>query len=113
MLGHLAHAHRAARGLGRVPGSRRREHGEDGGRARDGGGGDVRGAAVRHAVACIPNIGPNGRRRRFIWGVMALAASVLLVAALAVGGADRRWRMGVFLPLWIAALGALQAREKT
>ena len=68
---------------------------------------------MRHAVACIPNIGPNGRRRRFIWGVMALAASVLLVAALAVGGADRRWRLVVFLPLWIAALGVLQAREKT
>ncbi len=44
---------------------------------------------------------------------MALGASVLLVAALAVGGAERRWRLVVFLPLWIAALGVFQAREKT
>jgi len=44
---------------------------------------------------------------------MALGASVLLASALAVGGADRRWRLVVFLPLWIAALGVFQAREKT
>ena len=68
---------------------------------------------MRYTVACIPNIGPNERRRRFTWGAMALGASVLLAAALAVGGADRRWRLVVFLPLWIAALGVLQAREKT
>ncbi len=68
---------------------------------------------MRHAVACIPNIGPIGRRRRFVWGAIALGASVLLVAALAVGDADRRWRLVVFLPLWIAALGVLQSREKT
>jgi len=68
---------------------------------------------MRYTVACIPNIGPNGRRPRFIWGAMALGASVLLAAGLAVGGADRRWRLVVFLPLWIAALGVFQAREKT
>ena len=64
-------------------------------------------------AVCIPNLGPIGRRRRFIWGATALGASVLLVAALVVGDADRRWRLVVFLPLWIAALGVLQAREKT
>lgn len=68
---------------------------------------------MRYTVACIPNIGPKGRRRRFIWGAVALGASVLLAVALAVGGADRRWRVMVFLPLWIAALGVFQAREKT
>ena len=68
---------------------------------------------MRYTVACIPNIGSQGRRRRFIWGVMALGASVLCAAALTVGGADRRWRLVVFLPLWIAALGVFQAREKT
>jgi len=68
---------------------------------------------VRYTVACIPNIGPAERRKRFIWGAMALGASVLLAAGLAVGGADRRWRLVVFLPLWIAALGVFQAREKT
>lgn len=68
---------------------------------------------MRYTVACIPNIGPNERRRRFIWGATTLGASVLIVAALALAGADKRWRLAVFLPLWIAALGVLQAREKT
>lgn len=68
---------------------------------------------MRHTVACIPNIGPNERRKRMIWGAMALGGSVLFAAALALGGADRRWRLLVFLPLWIAALGVFQAREKT
>jgi hypothetical protein len=68
---------------------------------------------MRHAVACIPNIGPNERRRRLTWGALALGASVLLAAALVVGGADRRWRLIVFLPFWIGGLGVFQAEEKT
>ena len=68
---------------------------------------------MRYTVACIPNIGPAGRRRRLIWGAVALGASVLFATALAVRGADRRWRLVVFLPVWIAALGVFQAREKT
>ena len=68
---------------------------------------------MRYTVACIPNIGPHERRKRFIWGAMTLGASVLFTAALALSGADRRWRLLVFLPLWIAALGVFQAREKT
>jgi hypothetical protein len=44
---------------------------------------------------------------------MALGASVLLAVALVVGGADRRWRLVVFLPLWLAGLGIFQATEKT
>jgi hypothetical protein len=68
---------------------------------------------MRYTVACIPNIGPAERRKRLIWGAMALGVSVLFAAALALGGADKRWRVLVFLPLWIAALGVFQAREKT
>ena len=68
---------------------------------------------MRYTVACIPNIGPNERRKRFIWGVITLGVSVLVVAGLALGGADKRWRVVVFLPLWLAGLGVLQAREKT
>jgi hypothetical protein len=64
-------------------------------------------------AVCIPNIGPGERRKRLRMGVMALGASVLLAAALVVGGADRRWRLVVFLPLWLAALGIFQATEKT
>jgi len=68
---------------------------------------------MRYTVACIPNIGPNERRKRLIWGGAALVTSVLFTVALAAGGIDRRWRLVVFVPLWIAALGVFQAREKT
>lgn len=65
------------------------------------------------AVVCIPNIGPAERRKRLIAGVMALGAGAFLAAALVVGGADRRWRLAVFVPLWFGALGVFQSNEKT
>jgi hypothetical protein len=68
---------------------------------------------VRYTVACIPNIGPGERRKRLRMGVIALGASVVLAAALVAGGADRRWRLVLFLPLWFAELGVFQAKEKT
>jgi hypothetical protein len=61
----------------------------------------------------IPNIGPAERHKRLVAGVMALGASVLIAAALLVAGADRRWRLLLFLPLWFGALGVFQAKEKT
>jgi hypothetical protein len=61
----------------------------------------------------IPNIGSAERRKRLVAGVMTLAASGLLAAALLMGGADRRWRLVLFLPLWFGALGVFQAKEKT
>lgn len=68
---------------------------------------------MRYTVACIPNIGQDERHKRRLWGTAALGMSVLLTVALAMSGTDRRWRLVILLPLWIAALGVLQAREKT
>ena len=59
------------------------------------------------------NIGPRERRKRRAMGVAALAAGAGLAFALVALGAPRWWRAAVFLPMWIAALGLLQARERT
>jgi hypothetical protein len=59
------------------------------------------------------NIGPAGRRRRVVGGVVLLAVT-LVAAGLLVGyGADRGLRAALFLPLFGGALGVLQARDHT
>lgn len=70
-------------------------------------------APIPAAATCIPNIGPRGRRFRYIFGALALAV--------ALGGAVRvaLLRMppvamaGPALAFFAAALGFFQAREKT
>ena len=59
------------------------------------------------------NIGPRGQRSRLRFGLIALAAAVVLGAVLMALGTGRGWRALVFMPLWIAGLGVFQARDKT
>jgi hypothetical protein len=40
--------------------------------------------------------------------VAALSAVILFTT-----GAPKPWRLGLFLPIWLGALGVFQAREKT
>lgn len=61
----------------------------------------------------VANIGPLGQRRRFMLGVIALAAGLALATALVVAGAAVAWVAAVWPLFWIGALGVLQAREKT
>jgi hypothetical protein len=61
----------------------------------------------------IPNIGPRGQRQRLTFGLVSLAIAVLLSAALFALDAGRAWRIALFVPLWIGALGVFQARDKT
>lgn len=59
------------------------------------------------------NIGRRQIRLRRIMGFTSAAAAALLGFVL-VGYEAPRWaRLLVFLPLWMAGLGLLQAREKT
>ncbi|GIU97519.1 MAG: hypothetical protein KatS3mg013_1322 [Actinomycetota bacterium] len=58
----------------------------------------------------VCNIGPAEIARRRRIGHLGVAASVALLAALAVGGADRAWRTLVVAPASVAAAGYLQAR---
>jgi hypothetical protein len=64
-------------------------------------------------MASIPNIGPRGVRLRRRAGMIALALAIGMAAVLFGLGASRPWRVALFAPLWVAALGFFQAREKT
>ncbi len=60
-----------------------------------------------------PNIGPRGQRQRSRFGLRAFGAAVLLGAVLFKLDAATTWRVVLFLPLWLAALGFFQARDRT
>lgn len=63
--------------------------------------------------ACIPNIGRTQRRRRLVFGAIAFMASLALAWALAGVDAHVALRALIALPLYAAALGFFQYREKT
>lgn len=76
------------------------------------------GAGPRHALscrmhACIPNIGPARQRRRLRLGAAGLIVAVVLAAALAAADAHPALHTLIALPLYSAALGFFQHREKT
>ncbi len=59
------------------------------------------------------NIGPRERRKRLMMGAVMLAAGVGSTAALILAGVGPCWRIGLFVPFWIGALGVFQARAHT
>ncbi|MGE3490136.1 MAG: hypothetical protein AB7N29_09030 [Vicinamibacterales bacterium] len=59
------------------------------------------------------NIGSRQIRLRRLMGLASAAAAALLGFVLVGYEASRWWRLLIFLPLWMAGLGLLQAREKT
>jgi hypothetical protein len=59
------------------------------------------------------NIGPREQRKRRVMGIAALGAAALLALALVTVEAPRLFRLLLFFPVWMAALGLFQAREKT
>jgi hypothetical protein len=61
----------------------------------------------------LPNIGPSERRKRMIFGAAFLVLAGVAAAALITSGVPRGWRLLLVLPLWAAALGLFQARERT
>jgi hypothetical protein len=61
----------------------------------------------------VANIGPRGRRRRYLSGLAWIGAGTLLVAGLALGDVHRALRLLVLPMFWSGALGVLQSREKT
>lgn len=62
---------------------------------------------------CIANIGPRQGQRRLVGGLVALAIAAALCAWLLASDAPRWWRLLLVLPLFGAASGVLQYREKT
>jgi hypothetical protein len=61
----------------------------------------------------IANMTPGGRQRRLLMGIVLLIVAAALGVWLVAGGADRAWRLALFVPLWGAGLGLFQARERT
>jgi hypothetical protein len=61
----------------------------------------------------IANIGLRESRKRLRFCLVMLGAGAGLAVVLGALHADRLWRLLLFLPFWLAALGWLQAREKT
>jgi hypothetical protein len=59
------------------------------------------------------NIGAREIRLRRLMGLASAGAAALLGFVLIGYEAPRWWRLIIFLPLWMAGLGLLQAREKT
>ncbi|MDX1523922.1 MAG: hypothetical protein R3264_20000 [Anaerolineae bacterium] len=64
-------------------------------------------------TVCIPNIGPQERRKRRYTGLAGLAVSVVILAGLILFGVNRWWRLALFFPLWPSMSGVFQAREQT
>lgn len=59
------------------------------------------------------NIGPKATRSRRRVGYVGGALAIALLAFLLAIDAPRLWRLALLAPLGMAALGFLQAREKT
>jgi hypothetical protein len=65
------------------------------------------------AEVSASNIGPREQRKRRLLGIVALTVGVAMAFVLVVMEAPRPLRAVVFLPIWLAGLGLLQARERT
>ena len=64
-------------------------------------------------VRAPANIGPRGQRFRMILGIVALGAAAWMDWQLTSPGIERAWRLTLFVPLYVATMCLLQAREKT
>lgn len=62
---------------------------------------------------CIANIGPRERRKRLMFGITALAASVVISFLFVFYGVRPLFRLPLFVPLFAGALGFFQARDRT
>jgi len=62
---------------------------------------------------CIANIGPRGRRRRMGFGIAIVVLAAGTAVALHHVHAQRIWRVTLFLPFWVGALGVFQAVGNT
>ncbi len=62
---------------------------------------------------CIPNIGPEERKKRITIGTATMAIGAALSVYLVAAESTRPWRLLVLLPFWVGAVGLFQARAKT
>ena len=63
--------------------------------------------------ACIANISTPERRIRLRFGIIMFVLSLIILAILVATGADRLWRLPLFLLFGAAASGFFQWKDKT
>jgi len=59
------------------------------------------------------NIGQRERRKRLAVGIVALSVGVIISGLLVAVRAPLVWRLPLFVPFYVGALGFYQARDKT
>jgi len=64
-------------------------------------------------VPRVANIGPRERRRRLRFGLAAGGFSFIAAVLLIASEASPHWRLALVVPLFLAALGYFQARDRT
>jgi hypothetical protein len=62
---------------------------------------------------CIPNIGPEERKKRITFGSVLMAVGATAAIYMVASGTERPLRLLVMLPFWAGAVGLFQARDKT
>jgi hypothetical protein len=67
----------------------------------------------RTVEECIPNIGPEERKKRITFGSVLMAVGAAAAIYLVTSGAHRPLRLLVMFPFWMGAIGLFQARDKT
>ena len=68
---------------------------------------------MNSVTTCIANIGPRGRRRRMGFGIAIAVLAAIAAVWLFRVHAPRIWRVALFLPFWVGALGVFQAIGNT
>lgn len=64
-------------------------------------------------MTAIANIGPRERRKRLVVGIAALAVSIVISFLFVLTGVRPLFRLPLFIPLFVGALGFFQARDRT
>jgi hypothetical protein len=62
---------------------------------------------------CIPNISQAERIRRLTFGIISLVIGIAVLTGLMMVGAERWWRLLLFMPFVSAASGFFQWNDKT
>ena len=62
--------------------------------------------------ACAINIGLRENRKRWVFGILAGLSGIASGLWLLTIGADRPWRLVLFFPFWMGALGFFQAKDQ-
>lgn len=65
------------------------------------------------AEVCIANISPRERKKRMCFGIMQFVFGIVILAAMLLFGADKVWRLPLFIVFAAGASSIFQALDKT